>query len=174
MSAHVTEAIIRAEKNYHIHSKKCRSGQISFFFRGRNVLAHEDSKVDVKINKMSFTTFLKRETKRCLQQHAHHWSHAWIRRPDCQKTCKQAKKLWKQILETDEILKKERNNPWSEEYHIIHQTWWRSYGYVWLPVELDHWCLLVMSLLIEGAGWIMKCVGLFSAQISRMLHNWLT
>lgn len=75
MSAHVTEAIIRAEKTYQIYSKKCRSGQFSFFIRGRNVLAHEDNKVDVKINKMSFTTFLKRETKRCLQQHAHHWFH---------------------------------------------------------------------------------------------------
>lgn len=48
---------------------------------------------------------------------------------------------------------------WSKADHIC-QTWWRqSYGMgrytVWLAMELTHWCLLMMWLLVEAAVWIL-------------------
>lgn len=50
---------------------------------------------------------------------------------------------------------KERISPWSKTYCAVCQTWWRQYhGYVWLPAEPGHFCLLMMWMLIEVAGWI--------------------
>lgn len=51
-----------------------------------------------------------------------------------------------------------------EAYYIIFQVWWRQ---LWPPEELDQ-CLLIMGLLIEAAGWIMKCVGYILLRFTQM------
>lgn len=49
-----------------------------------------------------------------------------------------------------------------------------GHGYVWLTPDLGHSCLLMMWLLTEVTGWILKCIGLYSPfRFSQMMQNWL-
>lgn len=97
----------------------------------------------------------------------------------CQKTCKKKKKVgqvckWNLWIfgNYDELLPewwktksagKERRGSWSEAHHALCQTWWsQCYGMGMFGCQLNHWCLLMMWLVIEVAGWITKCTGLYS------------
>lgn len=62
---------------------------------------------------------------------------------------------------------------------ILHQlsnmvvaTLWHRH--VWLPMQLHHYHLLMMSLLLEAARWILKCTDQCSLlSLTQMLENWL-
>lgn len=69
----------------------------------------------------------------------------------------------------------ERNSSWSEADHIICQTWWGAmllHEPIRLPLEPRDKHLLIISLLIE-AELILKCTGLYSAQILPNAAKWL-
>lgn len=56
--------------------------------------------------------------------------------------------------------------------NMVVATLWHRH--VWLPMQLHHYHLLVMSLLIEAAWWILKCTGQCSLlSLTQMLENWL-
>lgn len=58
---------------------------------------------------------------------------------------------------------KKRRGSWSEAHHALCQTWWsQCYGMGMFGCQLNHWCLLMMWLVIEVARCIMKCTGLYS------------
>ncbi len=51
-------------------------------------------------------------------------------------------------------------------------VWWHKNA--WLQVALGYWCLVMTWQKTEAAGWILKCIGIYSLpRFSQMEQRWL-
>ncbi len=63
----------------------------------------------------------------------------------------------------EKSMEKAWNSSWVKAYNIICETWSSvMHERAWLPVALSYWCLIMKWQKTEAAGWILKCIGIYS------------